>query len=368
MSIIRGTALTNFDELVAELGGDGREFAAAAHLRHADIGRHDRYISLPHGLRLLDDVARVLDVPDLGRRLAARQSIEILGPIGLAGRNAATVADAFAIIEKYMAAYSPAIRTGIAAHRDPALHRFEFEYLLDPALPRAQAIELSLGVTLQVLREFLGPDYRPTAVHLPHAALTSAADYRRYFGAPPEFNHPIAGFTVRTADLQRPLTVDRLAHQTAVDFLAGSIDGRDRSTRTLVRTLVRQLLATGPVGMVDIAEQLELHPKTLQRRLSAEGTGFGDLVDGTRREIARNLLRDTDLSFDQLSRQLGYAEQSVLTRSCRRWFGMTPSAYRGAGSHDLDQHRVAGPDGAAQPSVARLEPTPGPGVDAADRA
>ncbi|MBN7561255.1 helix-turn-helix domain-containing protein, partial [Mycobacteroides abscessus] len=50
--------------------------------------------------------------------------------------------------------------------------------------------------------------------------------------------------------------------------------------------------------------------------------------DQIRREAAERLLSDTDLSLDHLSRQLGYAEQSVFTRSCKRWFGTTPSAYR----------------------------------------
>ena len=35
-----------------------------------------------------------------------------------------------------------------------------------------------------------------------------------------------------------------------------------------------------------------------------------------------------ELTLDQLCRNLGYAEQSVLTRSCKRWFGTTPTAYR----------------------------------------
>ena len=39
-------------------------------------------------------------------------------------------------------------------------------------------------------------------------------------------------------------------------------------------------------------------------------------------------LRDTDLSLYLVARELGYAEQSVLTRSCRRWFGRTPGALR----------------------------------------
>lgn len=328
MAVIRGTALTDFHKLVAELGGNSRALVAAAHIPYDDIGRHDRFISLPNGARMLEDAAAALEIPDFGRRLALRQGIEILGPVGLAGRNAATVADAFLIFDKFMAAYSPSISARVTAHLDPELRRFEFEYLLDPAPPQAQAIELSLGVTLRVLRLFLGAGYRPVAVHLPHAGLTPPDEYERYFGCPPTFSESIAGFTLRTIDLQRPLPTDQLAHQTAVDYLGRVIGEFSPATGPLVRTLVRQLLPTGAVGLADIARHIGVHPKTLQRRLAAENVTFGGLVDQARREAAQRLLLDTDLSLDRLCRQLGYAEQSVLTRACKRWFGMTPTSYR----------------------------------------
>lgn len=328
MAVIRGTALTNFHQLVTELGGNSRALVAAAHIPYDDIGRHDRFISLPNGARMLEDAAITLETPDLGRRLALRQGIEILGPVGLAGRNAGTVAEAFVMFDRFMAAYSPSIVARMTAHLDPELRRFEFEYQLDPSPPQAQAIELSLGVTLQVLRLFLGASYRPVAVHLPHPALTAADDYQSYFGCPPSFYEPVAGFTLRTADLQRPLPADQLAHQTAVDYLAQVTGEVDPATSRLVRSLVRQLLPTGAVGLTDIARHIGLHPKALQRRLAAENTSFGALVDQTRREAAQRLLLDTDLGLDRLCHQLGYAEQSVLTRSCKRWFGTTPTAYR----------------------------------------
>lgn len=332
MSVIRGAALTNFHEVVGELGGDSRALLAAARIPYGDVGRHDRFISLPNGARMLEAAAAALQTPDFGRRLARRQGIEILGPVGLAARSAATVADAFVILDKLMAAYCPAIRARIAAHHDPELRRFEFEYLLDPAPPQAQAVELSLGVTLRVLRLFLGGSYRPVAVHLPHPPLTPAADYQSYFGCPPSWCDPVAGFTLRAADLRRRLPTDSLANQTAVDYLVGTIDADSPETGQLVCSLVRRLLPTGAVGLADIARHLGVHPKALQRRLAAEQTTFADLVEKIRRETAHRLLRETDLSLDQLCRQLGYAEQSVLTRSCRRWFGVTPSAYRTAGN------------------------------------
>jgi AraC-like DNA-binding protein len=76
--------------------------------------------------------------------------------------------------------------------------------------------------------------------------------------------------------------------------------------------------------------ELGLHPKALHHRLAIEGTTFGALVDNVWTEAAERYLRDTDISLSHLARELGYAEQSVLTRSCRRWFGTGPAGYRRA--------------------------------------
>lgn len=336
MAVIRGTALLNFHRLVGELGGDSHELVNAARIPYDDVGRHDRFISLADGIRLLEAAAVSLRAPDFGRQLARRQGIEILGPVGLAARNAGTVADAFVIFDTYMAAYSPAIRTRMAIDQDPQLYRFEFEFLLRPDVPQAQAIELSLGVTLRVLHLFLGGNYRPVAVHLPHSPLTPETEYQRYFGCPPSFCDPVAGFTVRTIDLQRSLPTDHLAHQTALDYLTDMIGDHYPETAELVCRLVRQLLPTGTVTLPAIARLIGLHPKTLQRRLAAEHTTFAALVDQTRRDTARRLLVDTTISIDQLCRQLGYTEQSVLTRACHRWFGTTPTAYRTAAREQND--------------------------------
>ena len=44
-----------------------------ARLLYEDIGRPDRFISLPNGARKLEDAAAKLCTPDFGRKLAARQ-------------------------------------------------------------------------------------------------------------------------------------------------------------------------------------------------------------------------------------------------------------------------------------------------------
>ena len=77
-----------------------------------------------------------------------------------------------------------------------------------------------------------------------------------------------------------------------------------------------------------IAEQLGLHPRTLQRQLAAEGHRCQDLIDAERRVQATRYLAEPRLQLGQIAGLLGYTEQSTFNRSCRRWFGMTPGDYR----------------------------------------
>jgi len=141
------------------------------------------------------------------------------------------------------------------------------------------------------------------------------------------FAERTAGFTICSSDLRRALRRDDVAHRAIVEYL-NTITASETGLAQSVRTIVRQLLPTGAATMEVIAAQFNLHPKTLQRRLADEGVTYAALVDDVRKEAAERYLRTTQISLSHLTRELGYAEQSVLTRSCRRWFGCGPAAYR----------------------------------------
>jgi AraC-like DNA-binding protein len=329
MSVVRGTSLSGYSRLVTELGGDPVELLAAAGIRPRDVGEHEVFLPYRSLIVAVEAAAAATSTPDFGRRLALRQGIEILGPVGVAARTAATVGDAFGIAETFLAAYSPAISARIIATADAGQSFYAFEVLIERPPPHPQTTELSLGVSLGVIRFLLGAQYAPLSVHLPHEPLVGAADYLAYFGCRPCFSQPTAGFMFRTVDLARSLNQDALAHQAVVQYLTGITRHESGMTQS-VRTMVRQLLPTGTASLELIAAQFDLHPRALHRRLAAENTTFGQLIDGVRRETAEHYLRDTDIGLSHLTRELGYAEQSVLTRSCRRWFGCGPRSYRKA--------------------------------------
>ena len=99
-----------------------------------------------------------------------------------------------------------------------------------------------------------------------------------------------------------------------------------------VAELTRRLLPTGQCSADAIADQLALHPRTLQRQLAAEGVRCHDIIDGERRAHAARYLAVPGLHLQQIAGLLGYSEQSALNRSCRRWFGQTPRQYRASRS------------------------------------
>jgi AraC-like DNA-binding protein len=285
------------------------------------------FVSLHSAVTVLEIAAKDTSTPNLGRRLAALQGIEILDLVGIAASTARDVADALSIIERFLAAYSPGLGLRVKDLQKPGRSFIEYQ-LLDPdVVASPQHNELAVGVILRVLRHLLGDLHRPVEAHLPHEPLASPAEYLESYGCRTQFDQLATGLTIRTVDLSRPLRSDSHAHRDVVEYLE-TIVGDEAATLASVRTLVGRLLPSGRVTLEFVARQMNLHSKTLQRRLAAEGATFAGVVDTIRRDTAQRLLRDTRITMAHLARELGYSEQTVLTRSCHRWFGEGPAAYR----------------------------------------
>ena len=330
MTLIRGTSLASFPQLVAELGGDAEALLSTVGISVDAVGDYTAFIDYVGVLRALETAARATGALDFGRRLAECQGVEIFGPVGMAARSASTFGEAVEIYVRYLRAYSPAIQVGLVALPDPGVVFWEFRVVLDRLPRHAQGIELSLGVAQRVFRFLLGADYRPVSVHLPHEALARRREYVRYFGAGVEFGAPAAGFTIRSSDLTRPLSGDRVMHAALVAHLEATTPSPDAGLSAPVAELIRRLLPTGTGDLAVVADRLGLHPRTVQRRLAEEGTSYETLVDDVRRRTAEAYLRDTDMTLGHLASELGYAEQSGLARAARRWFGVSPRAHRRA--------------------------------------
>jgi AraC-like DNA-binding protein len=81
-----------------------------------------------------------------------------------------------------------------------------------------------------------------------------------------------------------------------------------------------------------VAERLHISASGLRSRLRQHGTTYSALLDGLRRDRAKEALRRGDLSLAEVGHALGFAHPPAFHRAFRRWFGVTPSAFREARS------------------------------------
>ncbi len=111
------------------------------------------------------------------------------------------------------------------------------------------------------------------------------------------------------------------------------------------RTLAENVLASGKVAdwvtmmlrestdgiptLTELAQTLNLSPRTLDRYLVMEQTGFRELYHRIRHERARQLLAVDRFTITQIAYELGYTDIANFTRAFRKQEGVSPIEYRG---------------------------------------
>ncbi|CAJ1583803.1 AraC family transcriptional regulator [[Mycobacterium] wendilense] len=336
--LVRASSLVHVPELIAAHGGDPQQFLAEAGIDPAVLGDFHRYIRYTALTTLVGNAAEELDVPDFGLQLSKLQDLEMLGPIAVLARNAATVQAALVGVAKYLHTYSPAIKADL--HLRENMARIEFAITLARVPHRAQMIEVALGVIRGMFAMLSDSDFRPHRITFRHAQISPTAVYFDTFRCPVEFNAPAnALFFPRPLLGQRIAGGDSQSYALAARYLTGR--GHHRNVEEHVVELIDKLMPLGQASLDDVARTLTLHPRVLQRRLAETGTSFGQLLDDRRRESVTELLAVRDLPLSSVAHQLGYTEQSSLTRSCHRWFDATPLAVR----RTLTQRRGSFEDG-----------------------
>ena len=120
-------------------------------------------------------------------------------------------------------------------------------------------------------------------------------------------------------------------HRLSLEYLKLAFEGSGKTVGEQVEEILRRALSSTRGRREVVARLLRLHPRTLQRRLEAEGLSFSGIVDTVRRDQARHWLTETDVPLAHVADILGLADQAVLCRNCARWFGRSPSAIRTRG-------------------------------------
>ena len=296
-------------------------------LSRADLENPGRSAPFADLDRVMGQCVRDTGCAHFGLLMGQHINLQTFGVAGRLARNAPSIGAALNDLAAYFVLHDNGGSINLSIHEG----RVTFSYGIHVSGLRNanQVYDLAVAAMVNVLRQFNGPAWHPEVVLLPRRRPSNIRPYRDYFRAPLRFDSILAAIVFPEHCLARPVTdADPLLHTLLVDSATSAITRRDPIMHGDVRRAIRLLLLTRQCSRAEVARRLGLHERALGRRLQATGTTFQRLLDDTREEIGRQLLRDTDLPVARVATALGYGDSTVFTRAFTRWTGHTPSQYR----------------------------------------
>lgn len=272
-------------------------------------------------------VHRLGDRPGLGVDVGGFSTLGRLGVLGFAFLTSATVREGFQRILPYQVLLPSHVRFSVDADDTR-----EFVVADDSDIP-AEIRPFIVERDLAGLAAVLAGANVPISVDWVETTLDEQRAQR------------LARTWSLTADVRPNRPINRIA--AARGTLDVSLPQSDPNTARVFERQCRELLEgrlsrVGVAGQVrsrilhdqqrfpsmqTIADELHLDPRTLRRKLTAEGTSYRDLIAHARRDRAVQLLAG-NATIEAIAEQLGYAETASFTHAFTRWTGLSPSEFR----------------------------------------
>ena len=205
-----------------------------------------------------------------------------------------------------------------------------FDFGSEDPLELAAQTEYKAAFALKLLDWVTASDFRASEARLRHPPTGEPSEYQRVFHCPVTFgsNHDelvISRWRFDEPSLYGNPEIARVHEEYAQRHLD---ELEDRSVTGKVKKVLRSKLERGRCDLHEIARELHMSPRTLQRRLAAEGHSFTEIQDSLRREVCIENLEAPDSALGEIAYVAGFSDSSAFSRAVRRWTGQSPLDYR----------------------------------------
>jgi AraC-like DNA-binding protein len=321
IEVVRHWDITSDDLLsTTELGAEG---LADPHTR----------VPLASYLRVVDRARALTEEPGLGYCVGLQTRVSAYGYLGFAAMSAATVRDALELAVQFAPMISTAF--GLRLHVQGGMASIISEENADFGPARDFVVTAQLSGLWRIALALTGRDLMGTA----ELAFPEPSYHRRFahLVPPTRYGQPLNQIVLSAEALDVPLIMaDPGALRLAREQCERSLEQLRSGGRLIGR--VRGLVwrdSGGVRNVREMAEALHMSPRTLKRKLAAQGSSASTLVSEERRDRALVLLRSSELSIDEIADRLGYWSVQNFARAFRVWTGRTPAAYRRGPTSDL---------------------------------
>ncbi|WP_416311338.1 AraC family transcriptional regulator [Pseudomonas sp. W03] len=323
-SLVRGVALTGFDKFAISQGLEPQSLLAEIGLPSDAV---EGLIAGAQFVALLELCATRSRNHLFGLQLGLRQGPTALGSLLYVVKSTSTLGQVLEAVAHCFHFHS----TGADLHleRQGGTARLLYDVTDSDVIAARQTVELTMAVCARLIQELLGHSWKPLALHLQHPAGEKPSKYRQLLGVTPHFGSPINAWVFDESLLESPLSaVDDGFNELAKGHIGELAQITLQELPSYVKKLLRRQLPNSQATLAQVADQMKISPRSLQRYLQSESTSFQNLLDETRQSMATRYMSDSSLSLTQLSELLGYSDLSAFSRAFTRWNGMSPQKWQ----------------------------------------
>jgi AraC-like DNA-binding protein len=164
-----------------------------------------------------------------------------------------------------------------------------------------------------------------------YAEPAHSAEYRLMYSTALSFQAPHTALIFDADHLALPIvqnerSVKEFLRNAPENILLKYKNGSSLGAR--IRRRLRQSLPGELPEFEAVAEEMNMAPATLRRRLHEEGTFYQAIKDQLRRDLAIGYLSHSKRSAMDIGLELGFSERSAFHRAFKKWTGASPGEFR----------------------------------------
>jgi len=313
--------------LLADMGVDPALVLRLANLPADLFARQDASISPSQFFQLWQVVEEVAgDDMVLPLRIGQAISVEAFDPPIFASMCSPNLNIAFQRLSVFKKLFGPlALLVDVTANHTSATLEC---YAEAGPIPRSMAAAETVFLT-QLVRLATRHRVVPIAVSMPELP-DRIEDYKEYFGVMPKAGNAVC-VTFSHEDAVRPFLT---ANESMWTFFEAGLRerlGSLNASATMserVKAVLLEGLPAGQSTVDDVAKNLAISKRSLQRQLSEESTTFKDILNATRQKLAVHYLQKPGIAQGEIAFLLGFQDVNSFIRAFKDWQGVTPGAFR----------------------------------------
>ena len=257
------------------------------------------------------------------------------GLAGMAALSARNVRESLLVAVRYLPLLIPVMRADLIEAPPKVL--FSLEMTAELGEMDRFLLEMVTAVVHVISNDVMAEPV-PRVIHFRHGpgegelAAFHRQDLEKIFSAPIVFNSHFNGMEGRLADLEVKTRSPNEATFNTVKRILEDEFVRLQGTATFAQTVHQELVVLANAGqypsLEEFADRMNLSPRTLIRKLSAEQTSYKAICNEVWFRLARELLSQTRFSVKQIAARTGFNNTNSFIRAFKSLAGETPLAWR----------------------------------------